>query len=227
MDNKQIRRSNLLALKMKYRTWEALSEMTNVPASYLSQCSTGYRELGDKKARAIEAGLKKARGWMDSPIDKHMVEVERVAYDVKVLHSAKATSQFTQIPVLDWHEIADKIAKGALPKRALQIEFATYPISRNGFAVTVTNEIMQDGSGHDIPSGNIVFADPDAKPIPNDIVIAIAPNEKTAILRKLVVDGDRLYLHALNKNYPIISIDSESSIVAVVTETKAPAIRLR
>jgi SOS-response transcriptional repressor LexA len=227
MDNKQIRRSNLLALKIKYRTWEALSEITNVPASYLSQCSTGYRELGDKKSRAIEVGLKKPRGWMDSPIDKHTVEMERAAYEVKASPSAKSANQFTQIPILAWDEISNKIAKGVLPRRALQIEYATYPISRNGFAVIVTNDTMQDGSGRDLPSGNIVFADPDAKPLPNDIVIAIAPNEKTAILRKLVVDGDRLYLHALNKNYPIIGIESESSIVAVVTETKAPAVRLR
>lgn len=69
MDNKTIRRLNLMTLKRRFKTWEELDAKTNVAASYLSQCGTGYRELGDNSARKIEAGLGEAKGWMDAVID--------------------------------------------------------------------------------------------------------------------------------------------------------------
>lgn len=65
MENKQIRRQNLLALESQFGTLEMLAEETDTVAGHLSQIKNNTRKMGDKVARRIEDKLDKERGWMD------------------------------------------------------------------------------------------------------------------------------------------------------------------
>jgi DNA-binding transcriptional regulator YdaS (Cro superfamily) len=66
MDISNIRRNNLLALIRAAGSLTALSTMTGVSAAYLSQVKTGFREMGSKLARKIEAALNLPNGVIDT-----------------------------------------------------------------------------------------------------------------------------------------------------------------
>lgn len=65
-ENKAVRRANLLGLIKEFDTIEALAEATGTVANYLSQVKNGTREMGDRVARKLEAGLEKEKGWIDA-----------------------------------------------------------------------------------------------------------------------------------------------------------------
>lgn len=64
-ENKAVRRANLLGLIKEFDTIEALANATGTVAAYLSQVKNGTRQMGDRVARRIEAGLNKDEGWID------------------------------------------------------------------------------------------------------------------------------------------------------------------
>jgi hypothetical protein len=67
MDNKEIRRANMLALAEEFGGLAALAEKTGTDAKYLSQVKNRWngRGMGDDVARRIERKLEKPKGWMD------------------------------------------------------------------------------------------------------------------------------------------------------------------
>jgi transcriptional regulator with XRE-family HTH domain len=67
MDNKAIRRANLLGLINEFETMARLARHTGVVASLLSQIKNGSRQMGDHVARDLEKALNKPEGWMDLP----------------------------------------------------------------------------------------------------------------------------------------------------------------
>lgn len=67
MDNKAIRRANLVGLIKEFETIARLARHTGAVASLLSQIKNGTRQMGDDVARRLERALKKPEGWMDLP----------------------------------------------------------------------------------------------------------------------------------------------------------------
>lgn len=75
MDNKSTRRRRLDDAIRVAGGIPALARLADLSEKYLRQITTGYqgakdrapRQVGDAAARKIEAGLKKPRGWMDTP----------------------------------------------------------------------------------------------------------------------------------------------------------------
>jgi hypothetical protein len=73
MENKEIRRKNLLILLDELNTIVALAEHTGIAAAYLSQllnqapsANKTPRGMGSKTARTMEKKCGKANGWMDT-----------------------------------------------------------------------------------------------------------------------------------------------------------------
>lgn len=73
MENKQIRRQNLLILVAEFKTIAALADHTLIAAAYLSQllnqapsANKTPRGMGSKTARKIEKKCGKPNGWMDT-----------------------------------------------------------------------------------------------------------------------------------------------------------------
>lgn len=69
MENKEIRRANLLLLidEAPTKKIRELAELTGVPENYISQIKGGTRKMGDDVARQLEQGMKKPVGWIDVP----------------------------------------------------------------------------------------------------------------------------------------------------------------
>lgn len=67
MENKQVRRANLLALIDALGSAEAVAAATKTDATYVRNIKNAEREMGDKLARRFERLLEKEAGWMDRP----------------------------------------------------------------------------------------------------------------------------------------------------------------
>lgn len=68
MENKEIRRLNLLYLAEKKFTREALADKIGYPnTNFINQMTGGFAKIGDRVARKIEVALGLPEGWMDRP----------------------------------------------------------------------------------------------------------------------------------------------------------------
>jgi len=66
MDNKAIRRQNLINLINQFGTIKALAEFAEMSDSHISQIKGGTSKIGDKLARKIEQKFSKPVGWIDT-----------------------------------------------------------------------------------------------------------------------------------------------------------------
>lgn len=66
MENKEIRRTKLVALIEEMGSAAAVAERTGIDATYLRNIKNHVRDMGDDIARRIEDKLGKATGWMDT-----------------------------------------------------------------------------------------------------------------------------------------------------------------
>lgn len=67
MDNKEIRRANMLMLIGLFGSQKNLAEATGTPdPAHLSQIKNKVRDMGDDVARRFEDRLQKPHGWMDT-----------------------------------------------------------------------------------------------------------------------------------------------------------------
>lgn len=101
------------------------------------------------------------------------------------------------------------------------IEWLPCPVchSNRTFALRVRGESMYNP--HKKPSfeeGDLIFVDPERQPINGSLVVARLENENEATFKKLIIDGDKKYLSALNPAWPepIIHFDSHAKICGVV-----------
>lgn len=90
VDNKTIRRLNLLGLIDQHGTIARLAKATNSVANYLSQVKNGHRDMGDDQARRLEAALSKEKGWMDTPQFGSPDEAMSQTEALQILQSLKA-----------------------------------------------------------------------------------------------------------------------------------------
>jgi SOS-response transcriptional repressor LexA len=82
----------------------------------------------------------------------------------------------------------------------------------NSFALTVNGDSMTSPSPGErtFPEGTLLIVDPSRVATANDFVIAKDVSTQRATFKKLVTDGSRWYLKALNPAYPMIEIDDPS-----------------
>lgn len=68
MENKEIRRLNLMYLAEKKYGREVLAQKIGYPnTNFINQMTGGFANIGDKVARKIEEKLEMPDGWMDRP----------------------------------------------------------------------------------------------------------------------------------------------------------------
>lgn len=69
-----------------------------------------------------------------------------------------------------------------------------------------------------IPEGTLVLIDPGVEATTGKLVVARMEGDNEATFKKLVEDGGRRYLKALNPSYPLIEINGNCRIVGVAIE---------
>ncbi len=222
MENKDIRRLNLLTLMDKYQREEGLNkaqfaEKCGTSASTLSQITgeNSVRNLGDNLARKIEASLGLKAGWLDSIQDEYVAAGDNVSYvgphvpgrkyPLLSLVSAGAWTEATEAYSLkdidEWYESDAKVEGDA-------------------FWLRVEGDSMTAPIGLSIPEDTLVLFDTGREPRNGSLVIAKLTDTNEVTFKKLIVDGGLRYLRGLNPAWPLMPINGNCKIIGVAIETK-------
>jgi len=88
------------------------------------------------------------------------------------------------------------------------------------FWLRVIGDSMTSYAGPSVPEGSLILVNPDISPDNGRLVVAKLTDSEEVTFKRLVIDGGRKFLKALNPAYPVIEINSNCRIVGVVTESK-------
>lgn len=127
----------------------------------------------------------------------------------------------TQIPYLSWGEaISFLILEGEKSMGNVDKITTFFDIKDGDFAVSMPDDTMHNPSGSpSIPIGATVIMRPGEKYKNGSIVAVIVPdpltNEPSMTIKKLVIDGQLVYLSPLNPRYQSSLLTPECKIVAV------------
>ena len=90
---------------------------------------------------------------------------------------------------------------------------------KHTYILQVEGESMYSPSGNkSFKSGDYIFVDPEKLPENGSLVIAKNDEDDAATFKQLIIDGDKRYLKALNRDWPdrIIKINENTRICGVV-----------
>lgn len=102
MENKEIRRANLLLLvdKTQSKTIKELADRCDVSVAYLSHVKTRIRGMGDDVARRLERGMKKGTGWMDIRHDRPSDNIEPTEEEINLIRAYRDCDRDDQETIL-------------------------------------------------------------------------------------------------------------------------------
>lgn len=229
-----IEETRLLRLKMLRDELGSVAEIakrTGISYAQISQwinespdSKTGkIRNMRSESARLIENKLGKEQGWFDQPINNEAIDKKMGA----LLKLVKPLPTFEpgpdikgKVPLISyvqagkWSEIIEFMPEDA-------IDWFPCPVchSNKTFALRVRGESMYNP--HSYPSfrnGDLIFVDPEKQPVNGSFVVVRLEDENEATFKKLIIDGDKNYLSALNPAWPepIIRLSSNATICGVV-----------
>lgn len=198
MDNKEIRRQNLLLLKGE-GTLEDLASKTDSDPAHLSQIKNGTRKMGDEVARRFEKKLRKNRGWMDMPHTE--------AREPKGRYLSLGPDVQTRVPLISWVQ-AGKFEEAEDVYRVGDAE-DWYPMPKKAgpscYCLRVEGDSMTAPFGKSYPAGSVVFVDPDQRSPANGArVIAKLEGSDEVTFKVFVQESGRTFLRPLNQQYPPI-----------------------
>jgi SOS-response transcriptional repressor LexA len=87
-------------------------------------------------------------------------------------------------------------------------------VSEQSFALEVVGDAMRPR----FPAGCIIVVEPDRAPMPEDFVVARAPDWEQAAFGQLVIVGGQRMLKQLDERYPIVPLPDNVEIAGVVVE---------
>lgn len=142
----------------------------------------------------------------------------------KGLPSNLQTIPVVRIPIVNWKEAANWLdeekREEILSKEKLITHDVTEDFGPDAFGLVVYGDSMSSATSRTVPEGAIAIVSPGAKPEHGNIIIAVTPNNDTAIMRMLVVEAGSRYLKALNPAYPLLPLHDDSKIIGVVKAAK-------
>lgn len=176
----------------------ALSKSSGVSTSQINQYLSGYRNIGEKAARKIEAGAGKQTGWLDQDQEKSNVSDAVIRGGVPLISWVQAGH---------WTDVIDNLA----PNEGERIETSAR-VKAHTYALRVHGDSMEPK----FPEGAILIIEPEEDPTPGKFVIVRQNSDTEATFKQLVQDGGRLYLKPLNQRYPILELREDAVFCGVV-----------
>lgn len=155
MNVKDIRRLNILALIKELGSQKVLGELTDTPASYISQVKNHTRTLGDAVAYRMEARLKKPAGWLDVA---HQIQEPGTRYFV--------SRSF--IPLLEIDQIESFLTpksgskRNSITKDIIHRDNLDCSLGERTFCIISQNDALRG-----VLPGSLMVVDPDVKPGPS------------------------------------------------------------
>ena len=128
----------------------------------------------------------------------------------ELINDIKSVERSEYVVLISWVRAASFVDASDHPQLGDDDEWMPRP-KRSGprtFALRVRGESMETEYQH----GDIVFVDPDVAPGHGKDVVVLLSDRDEAVLRRLVVEGERKYLRPVNTNWPekIIEISTQS-----------------
>lgn len=169
------------------------------------------RSISNASARRIESICGKPVGWLDQPIksneESNIEEIHKHEYaNVPLISWVQAGS---------WNEAVDNFHPGDAE------EWLPCPTchSDKTFALRVRGISMYNPEGDEsFREGEIIYIDPMRLPIHGSLVVARTVDSNEVTFKKLIVEGNKKYLYALNPDWKnrIIEIDHNIIICGVL-----------
>lgn len=190
---------------------------------------SGQSEL----ARAINASPQTVKNWEARGVSKQgILEAQRsIGCNAEWLATGRGEMILSnlsegpnirgKVPLISWiqagtwSEIIDNFSKGDAE------EWMPCPINHSPgtFVLRVRGESMYNPNGRpSFQDGDLIFVDPERQALHGSLVVVRLDDTIEATFKKLVIEGDRKYLRALNPAWPepIIQINGHATICGVV-----------
>lgn len=178
----------------------------------VNQWLSGHRKLGDAGARHIELTLGLAPGYFDDKCGRPPIAQPNTEPGPDI-HGRVPLISWVQAGA--WSEIIDNLAPGDAE------EWISCPASHSPatFVLRVRGESMLNPYGRpSFHDGDLIFVDPERPAVHGSLVVVRLDDDKEATFKRLVVEGDRRYLKALNPAWPepMMQINGHATICGVV-----------
>lgn len=179
---------------------------------------TGRRPISLEAAQIYAQGL----GCTLEEISPRLAVDARKAYQTLAEYNVENGPDLRgRVPLIswvqagDWQEIVDTFAPGDAE------EWRGCPVNHGSrtFVLRVRGESMFNPNGRpSFQQGDLIFVDPDRHAEHGALVVVRLDDDKEATFKKLVIEGERKYLRALNPAWPepIIKINGNATICGVV-----------
>lgn len=211
-----------IARKLRGMTQPVLAKKVGVTKSSVSQWETDLTKNMDSNnllsiCRALNINpewLQYGKGEMNTNgSNKHHWPLSNVEQGPKIIGS---------VPVIQWSDVGKRIVViGYNQEPSGERRLTTAVVSVDAYALRVKGDSMVNPHGSpSIPEGYIVIVDPQEEAVNGDIVVANISGANEATLKKLVIDGGKRYLKALNPAYQAIEIDDNCTICGKVVKVE-------
>lgn len=122
---------------------------------------------------------------------------------------------WTSIPLLSWEQVIHW--PDQRDKLKVDVHEATeISVSENAFALRVKDTTMLPR----FPENTLLIIDPKEQPSDRDFVIAHIANQKQAVFRQFLLNGDDTYLKPLNVDFNMTLLDKKSRLLGVMVQAR-------
>lgn len=217
-----VRRENARKLAADTGSNAAFSRKINRETTQVSRIiGKNYtRHIGDALARHIEDCFELAHGWLDQDWSATSLSAQESGSmghesNVRPAENKGYCPVISRVQAGEWTEAVDIFEPGYAE------DWMPCPVKHgpHTFVLLVEGESMFSPSEpKSFRPGDYIFVDPDRQPENGSLVIAKKDSETAATFKQLIIDGEKYYLKALNRDWPerIIEIDKDTRICGVV-----------
>ncbi len=177
-----------------------------IDATYISQILNGHRSFGEKAALNMENRSTLPQGYFDAKTD------------INIDPGPNITGK---VPLISWVQAGEwRCVNDGLPSGEAE-EWLPCPVAHSEctFVLKVRGESMLNPHGRpSFQEGDLIFVDPQRQHENGSLVIVRLDQEKETTFKKLVIEGKKKYLRALNPAWPepIIEVNENATICGVV-----------
>ena len=205
-----------------------LAKAANRLPQQISDMMAGRKSFGEKVARAIETELSgdpchMPQGWLDGRGEETVGPADAPVSDSGTPRNYELVRARGTVPLISWVQAGELngVEDHYHPGDAEEwVEAHSSKPGSRAFALRIVGESMVNPTGEpSFPPGAIIIVDPDRAAAPGSFVVAKDVLTQEATFKRLVTDGGRWYLKALNPAFPAIEVDRPSlRIIGVAIE---------
>ncbi|CNJ91732.1 prophage repressor protein [Yersinia intermedia] len=212
--NEEIRRENARKLRDSAGGNNSFAVLLDREPTQISRIigKNPTKKIGDDMARHIEKCFSLPDGWLDQEHQTTNVVPDVADTDLKI----------HMVPVISWVQAGAWTEIGYSEVDLSLLD--TYPCPVPCGPMTYILRVIGDSMIDEYRPGEMIFVDPEVAPMHGDDVIAIMIDSGETTFKRLVEDGGKKYLKALNANWPeqYITINGNCSIIGTVIFSGKP-----